>query len=86
MIIDFARSYFCFDSNARQNYNDDELSQGSSYDPDDVYSVKIIKIFIGEENITALPGIRTVGVRSPSLIVDFHSPAKWLSDCIPKSP
>ena len=40
--------------------NIDELSQVSSYDPDDVYSVKIIKIFKGEENVTALPGIRTV--------------------------
>ena len=63
--------------------NDEELSQVSSYDPDDVYSVKIMKIFKGERNVTALPGIRTVGVRSPSLIVDFHSPAKWLSGCIP---
>ena len=69
--------------------DDDELSRLSTYDPDDVYSVKIIKIFKGEENVTALPGIHTVGARrfrragSPSLIVDFHRPAKWWSQCIP---
>lgn len=63
--------------------NDKEGSQISLYDPDDVYSVKIVKIFKGEENVTQLPGIQSLGVRSPSLVIDFHTPAEWWQMCLP---
>lgn len=63
--------------------NDEELRQLSTYEPDDVYSVKIVKIFKGKENVTRLPGIQSLGVRNPSLVIDFHTPAQWWKMCIP---
>ena len=63
--------------------NDDILSQVSSYDPDDVYSVQIVNIFKGKENVTQLPGLQLVGVRSPIFVIDFHTPAQWWEFCIP---
>lgn len=62
---------------------DDNAPPLSSDDPDDVYSVKIVKIFKGKENATQLLGIKSIGVRSPNLVIDFHTPARWWKMCIP---
>lgn len=55
---------------------DDEFS---SFYRDQVYSLKIVEIFKGEKEISHLPGVVSVGVRSPSLMVDLHTPTKFSS-------
>lgn len=62
---------------------DDEQISVSFYDPNDVYIVKIVKIFKGEENVTQLPGIKFLGLRRTSIVIDFHTPAQWWKMCIP---
>ena len=56
--------------------DDDEFS---SFYRDQIYSLKIVEIFKGENEISYLPGAVSVGVRSPSLMVDIHTPTKWSS-------
>ena len=57
----------------------DEDDEFSSFYSDQVYSLKIVEIFKGEKEISHLPGVVSVGVRSPSLMVDLHTPFKFSS-------
>lgn len=47
--------------------------------PDQVYSLKIVEIFKGKEKVNQLPGLVSVGVRSPSLMIDLHTPTRFIS-------
>ena len=62
---------------------DEEPKIISDYVPHDVYRLKIIKIFKGEEKITQLPGIQFTGIRNESLVIKYHTPAAWWKFCIP---
>lgn len=62
---------------------DEELKKISSYDPHDVYRLKIIKIFKGGEKITQLPGIQFTGIHNESIVIKYHTPAAWWKFCIP---
>ena len=61
----------------------DEDDEFSSFYSDQVYSLKIVEIFKGEKEISHLPGVVSVGVRSPSLMVDLHTPSKFSSCSFP---
>ena len=57
----------------------DENDEFSSFYSDQVYNLKIAEIFKGDKEINYLPGVVSVGVRSPSVIVDLHTPTKFSS-------
>ena len=58
---------------------DKDDGEFSSFYRDQVYSLKIVEVFKGEKEISHLPGVVSVGVRSPSLMVDLHTPTKFSS-------
>ncbi|XP_078369442.1 metalloproteinase inhibitor 3-like [Oculina patagonica] len=47
--------------------------------PDQVYSLKIIEIFKGKEKVNQLPGALSVGVRNLGLLIDLHTPTRFIS-------
>ena len=46
---------------------------------DQVYSIKVIEIFKGKENVTQVKGTHFFGVRNPSLMADIFTPSKMFS-------
>lgn len=57
----------------------DKDNKFSSFFRDQVYSLKVVEIFKGKEKINLLPGVVSTGVRSPSLMIDLHTPTKFSS-------
>lgn len=70
-------------SGPRQEVIKQDREQISFYDPNDVYMLKIDKIFKGEANVTELPGIKFLGLRRESIAMDFHTPGQWWEMCLP---
>ena len=58
---------------------DKDYGEFSSFYRDQVYSLKIVEVFKGEKEISHLPGVVSVGVRSPSLMADLYTPTKFSS-------
>ena len=44
-----------------------------------VYTLKIVEVFKGKEQLKQLPGVVSVGVRSPGYMVDLHTPSRDIS-------
>ena len=51
----------------------------NSFSRAQVYTLKIVDVFKGKEQLKHLSGVVSVGVRSPGYMVDLHTPSRDIS-------
>lgn len=47
--------------------------------PDQVYTLKIVEVFKGNEKVKQLPGVSSIGVRGLGVLIDLHTPTRFVS-------
>lgn len=77
----FCRSSFVFRARVLSGPRNDVAPQDNNFFGfvDQVYSLKIVEIFKGKENVTQVNGVYSFGVRNPSLMADLFTPSSIFS-------